>query len=749
MEDDLPVNYKVIDHSMWEISTGRIAGSAQPGYYYISDVSDKDILLGLKKDQSIKASIADSWITSELQELDNIDVNVIYSLATSSYDRDPEILKWIWQNIYNREFITEIDGVKIGVEDFHASTFEQLDKISDDAIIRLKQDKNILVTCGAGVGRTGTALAAIYMKVNNKYDAEDAITYIRSNYKGAAIEGVAQKNALIDFALNSKQQFIEKANTANASREDIDKALRYSIELNKDDAIKFFDTESSIKNIVSYSDSKEYKNQVLLFLLKYNKLNDAMHLIELGANINCQLNGKSLLNLAIENNNMLLIENILEHPDIDLNLVNLNDITLNSMLIKYLILHGIKLSKFLRDSISNNLIDECWDESIKQENNIIINNLLDYDSNLKQRKENSANFAYNNQYWNAYIGLILLGFNDQEKNIHIVDAFNKILERKSIDDLILQGLDLTLLWNELDILKHINIEEILIEAIKNSKLGIIINLLKIDDNIIKIKIRNTEIIDYAIKKDQIDLAIALAEMGFDTIHYKSNSQQKIDNALCIAISFKDIIKTQELLENGANPNIIFGTDKTSTPLLEAIKFKNQVLVNILIKNKADVNYANKEGISPLIQATISRYEHVQKLIDNAANVDATNPYTNKSILMYAINEGDQGLIRILIQNKVQLNEMVADSFALMEAVILKKLSIVKLLVASGASIDQVNSRGQSALIKAVLDPSKISNKIIKALMDNGANPNIADKNGDTAISIAKDLNRDDRLKLML
>lgn len=749
MENNLPVNYKVIDHSMWEVSTGRIAGSAQPGYYYISDISDKEILLGLKKEHVIKTPTPDNWIISELQGLDNIDVNVIYSLATSSYDRDPEILKWIWQNIYNREFITEIDGVKIGVEDFHASTFEQLDRISDDAMTRLKQDKNILITCGAGVGRTGTALAAIYMKVNDKYDAEEAITYIRSNYKGAAIEGVAQKNALIDFALNSKQQFIEKANKPNASREEIGKALKYSIELNKDDAIKFFDNESNIHNIVNYSNSKEYKNQVLLFLLKYNKLHEALYLIELGANINCQLNGKSLLNLAIENEDMLLIENILKHPNIDLNLVNLNNYVLNDKVIKYLILHSIKLSKFSIDSISNNLIDECWDESINQENNIVIKNLLDYDYNLKQRKENAADFAYKNQHWNAYIGLILLGFSDQEKNIHIADAFNKILEKKSIDDLILQELDLTLLWDKLDILKHINLEEIIIEAINKSRLLIFTNLLKIDNNITKVKIENTEIIDYAIKKNRIDLAIALAEMGFDTTNYKSNSQQNIDNALCVAISFKNIIKTQELLENGANPNIIFGADETSTPLLEAIKFNNQVLANILIKNKADVNYANKEGISPLIQVAISRYEHVQQLIDNGANVDAINPYNNKSILMYAINEGDQGLIRILIQNKVQLNKIVLDSFALMEAVILKKLSIVKLLATSGANIDQVNSQGQSALIKAVLDPSKISNKIIKALMDNGANPNIADKNGDTAISIAKNLNRDDRLKLML
>lgn len=53
--------------------------------------------------------------------------------------------------------------------------------------------RRIVVCCGAGLGRTGTGLAALALASGYNDDPEDAINYIRSGYNSRAIETKAQE----------------------------------------------------------------------------------------------------------------------------------------------------------------------------------------------------------------------------------------------------------------------------------------------------------------------------------------------------------------------------------------------------------------------------------------------------------------------------------------------------------------------------------------------------------------------------
>lgn len=199
-DDDLPVNYKILSDELWNYFEGSIAGSSQPGYYWIVTTPDQIVLENLKKEINLKEAGVDPWMDEEFNALNEEKIDVIYSLASAKYDRDPLLLKWIWENKFNKTLITTINNISLEIADFDAASIEQLTVISEDAISRIKNGEKILITCGAGIGRTGTILAAIFMEFTGIYDTNLAISYIRKIYSLNAVEGEVQYNALNKFA---------------------------------------------------------------------------------------------------------------------------------------------------------------------------------------------------------------------------------------------------------------------------------------------------------------------------------------------------------------------------------------------------------------------------------------------------------------------------------------------------------------------------------------------------------------------
>ena len=111
--------------------------------------------------------------------------------------------------------------------------------------------------------------------------------------------------------------------------------------------------------------------------------------------------------------------------------------------------------------------------------------------------------------------------------------------------------------------------------------------------------------------------------------------------------------------------------------------------------------------------------------------------------------GDPALIKLLIENKADINKMVNNATALMVAATLGKPSITRKLIKDGADVNQVDMAGKSALMKVVVNPSKVANKVMRILMDGKADVNLCNKHNENALNIAMKFGHKDRIAMLM
>jgi len=212
--------YKVLSGGTWDQLPGKLAGSEQPGCNAL-DIYDASLLSILEDGRSLKKNEIDRHLIKDLQHLHDNGVRVIYNLVAPPGIRDPKLIKYVWENMFEgTQYIMEINGVNIGVEDFDSPTPQQFELITNDALERLQKGENILVHCRGGMGRTGTILCAIYMKASQQYDVSESVKYIRNNYARHAVESTTQEEGLEEFAqsqIDPQRRLLIEAIPTNAA----------------------------------------------------------------------------------------------------------------------------------------------------------------------------------------------------------------------------------------------------------------------------------------------------------------------------------------------------------------------------------------------------------------------------------------------------------------------------------------------------------------------------------------------------
>lgn len=199
---------------------------------------------------------------------------------------------------------------------------------------------------------------------------------------------------------------------------------------------------------------------------------------------------------------------------------------------------------------------------------------------------------------------------------------------------------------------------------------------------------------------------------------------------------------------GANPNV--RSNDGSTALLNAIAHivlrpnwqSRREMIQFLLDNKAQVNIADWQGVTPLIAAArTADADVVSALLAAGADIEATDQ-VGRTPLLEAIDKDNVEIVKLLLSKHASITGpgnnplIMAAGRGFPEGA-----QITKLLLDSGANPNLANSDGRTPLISAegfiYREPWGVSSHVItKELLARGAAPNARSKTGTTPLIVA-------------
>ncbi len=193
----------------------------------------------------------------------------------------------------------------------------------------------------------------------------------------------------------------------------------------------------------------------------------------------------------------------------------------------------------------------------------------------------------------------------------------------------------------------------------------------------------------------------LCELELINSSAKVNLQDKKSQAsnLHRAITDRDEQKVQLLLSEGGLAD--FADEFGSFPIYSAVLRGSLAIVKLLVKFGANVNRVNCDGTTPLIIAVgplFGDLEIAKFLIESGAQVNVQESMDGQTPLYLAVGTRKLSLLELLIAHGANVDQ--ADKkkrTPLMIAALLNDAHAVSLLIAKGANIHLVNSENKTAL----------------------------------------------------
>jgi ankyrin repeat protein len=193
----------------------------------------------------------------------------------------------------------------------------------------------------------------------------------------------------------------------------------------------------------------------------------------------------------------------------------------------------------------------------------------------------------------------------------------------------------------------------------------------------------------------------------------------------------------KLIAAGAKINTV--GDYGETPLTLALANGNAALSEKLLKAGADWKVTRWNGETPLmIAAGVGSLEEVKMLLDRGADVNGCEPKSLQNALMWAASEGHLAVVDLLIQRGANVNSTTKAGFTpLVFAALRNDAPEVKRLLLAGANPNYAVPDKKSGDMKVLtLAVSSRSYAASIALLDGGADANIADRKGTTPLHTA-------------
>lgn len=297
-------------------------------------------------------------------------------------------------------------------------------------------------------------------------------------------------------------------------------------------------------------------------------------------------------------------------------------------------------------------------------------------------------------------------------------------------------------------------------------------LLKAGANIYVRDNRDNSLLTIAVEKGSLRIAETLLKNGLS-----GNEKNQKDLALITAIRMgfyeNRFEMAQLLLKNGADPNFLINEfyydfdTKCTSALMSAVENADLQMVELLIANGANINLSCSNGESVFTKALSPRFNYYDKSLEEkkekildlifatGLDVKAVDNW-GITILMKAIQAQNFRVIERLIKMGVDVNAKGkrGETALLIAASSRSKgiLEIVKLLIESGANVNEVNEYTENdygktrnfcytPLINAALyagdnETSNEMTDVMQLLAVKGANVNFKCSSGETPLTIA-------------
>lgn len=222
--------------------------------------------------------------------------------------------------------------------------------------------------------------------------------------------------------------------------------------------------------------------------------------------------------------------------------------------------------------------------------------------------------------------------------------------------------------------------------------------------------------DFMIKRERFS---DLREIFLETLYLKSIINNKAA-LLSIILSMEG---SKKLLKSTF--------DNNKNGLILAVEQGHINIVKTLLNFGIKIKHRDKSTKSALVYAVISRNRDIVAiLLSKGADINVKT--LTSCLLIYAISNFDIGMVKLLIENKININvENKRQITPLIYAVKKGRIDIVELLLESGIDINCRNSLGKTPLMYALL--SNNSSNILEFLIDSGADINAKDKEGKSVL----------------
>ena len=168
---------------------------------------------------------------------------------------------------------------------------------------------------------------------------------------------------------------------------------------------------------------------------------------------------------------------------------------------------------------------------------------------------------------------------------------------------------------------------------------------------------------------------------------------------------------------------------------------NLAQIGSLIAAAHDINARDAYGRTPLHVATFARQrEAIRALITAGARTDLLEHDRYDAVTIAAVAD-DEETLRVLLSLGASAKLITSryDGTALIAAAHLGHDGVVRQLIAAGAPLDHVNNLHWTALIESIVlgDGGRRHVETLRALVEAGANAELAERSGATPLALAK------------